>query len=526
MGARRPPVAPPSIIDQMPTGLVWAVDGTASGSADSDTNVPITSLTDIVGASHFDGPATASRRPRSIPADYLCNGRSSILFDNIALGAQQHVYDAVTNNRALWEPMWLFSQGSGATFYIRFMPRGDNGVQEFFGNLLGGSYAGQPGFQLTLTAGQGLQLLIWKAGVGLVVRSAVVGECPLCEWHDVIVTVRNDQNSYIFEINGASTASGNTTSTPAAANMTAPMTIGARTGTDGATRPFGGNIACAMLWHRALDASERAAVLSAAASWYDNPPIAADSGPVAGASVVDDIELAICGTSIDTGANDATGGYPERIYDTIAPGWSDLDVTFVGSSAAYGSGTRDVMAVPGQTIRGVTDLSANGFDSIAPDHALRIDHQLADLNTSGVLASAKPLVMVWPVGWINDLRLLPDLVLDYDHQGDLIRMIARATTTIRGYNANKDVRHVLATCTPSTTTRVNLEIVAANAGTRAMASRVAALTGCPVAVADPYTAVAANTATYMADALHPSTAGHSVIAPLIADAIRHVCGLT
>lgn len=513
------------ILPGAPDGLVWAINGSSTGTTDSDTNLVIDSLNDLIGSNHFVSSATSSKKPRAIPEDYLFSGRKSVLFANGATSSQeQYLYDETTDNE-IWKPLWRheLSGNTGATLVVSFVPRGDNAQQTVFSNFSSGGAVG-PGVYINWTKATGvLTIATFKNGVLLTVSTAGTStQNEIC----TVVIVAGADNTYSHRVNGAVVASGTTSAAAAEQSITVPITIACQPNSAGATNGFGGNLLFAGLYHRPLTSGECAELETAIEDYYTPPSWTADSSPVSGVSVASVIDIAVCGTSIDAGQDDASGGYVERLKS--AGLGSGLTATFVGGRKNYAVATTDVMAVGGMTIRGVPSVPLLGFDSVSvTSHAGRFDVQLAAMETAGMLGVGRTLVCVIPVGWVNDLYNPGTTKLLRDHQGDLVRMIERFHNAILAIDGTHDVRFVLCSATPhdSSITDMGREIVKANLGTRQLATKISAVTGRPVAVADFYTVINSDRAAYMAgDELHLSSAGHAALVTPIKNAIRYVCG--
>lgn len=512
----------------LPHGVSWLVDGTGTGSADSDGNVVLTQLTDRVGLAHFTTSATTSKRPRQIPVDYMVNGRKSVLLDNASSGGASQYLEDATLTRSLWKALTTFELGTGGTLAIHFVPRGDVTHTQVFGCL--NNLFTAPGMGIFWKASTAaFDFWTWKNGTYLVNESTGSNAAPKGVPCTVIYVCKptggtGGRGSYEIYINGVLAASGSSLAAAQNAYPDHPYTIGAYSDTAGVSGAWGGEFCFGAIWERPLSSGEVTTTNDAIVAWYANPAIAADSGPVSGASVLASVDVAAIGTSIDRGQNDGSGGWLNTLKNTIAPGWGDLTLAFVGANTATGA-VIPCMAFDGATIRGEPTL--DGFDSISTAHSLRMDTQATTMNGSGVFAPGRKLVITVPIGWANDMRQAIGTSLDHDHMGDLYRMVNRFVTLVRSYDAAHDIRIVLATCTPNATPAFNSEIVAHNRGARTLATALATSTGCPVAVADAYTTINANTATYLdADGIHLTTAGHTALATPMANAIRYVCGLS
>lgn len=513
-----------TLLDAFPAGTVWFNDSTVAGTADSDGNIVTTSLTDLVGTTHLAGPATVSKRPRGIPTDYLVNGRKSVLFDNDTTNSSaQYLYDPTTDN-PIWKPIVQIQHGPGATLVLSGILRGSSAGTMVIGNFAGG--IATPGFYVTISTTGAVAFAVWKAGATMLNVTTAAGSMVPHQRYLIIIRVRPNMTVSII-VNDVERFAGATTSGAVASNtFSNPVTMGANAGSDGATLANGGNHLCAALYHSALSDAQCAAIKTTLDAHYAVPAPAFDTGPVAGVSAIAEANVAVLGTSIDVGQDALlTNGYAGEIATNIAPPWTDLDLHFVGGYRYPGS-IIDTMAVGGLTVRGRTTPSAqDGFDSIAADHANRMDHQLATMNTAGVFSSGLPLVLTCPIGWTNDIKNGFGLSMDRDRHGDLVRMLGRLVDGIRVYTPSLDIRIVLFTCIPTTNTVNSREIVLHNASVRPVATAIQSRTGCPVATADMYSAIT-DAATQLPDGVHPSaTVQNTILAPLAANAIRYVCGL-
>lgn len=519
-----------SLLSLLPSGAVWAIDGSATGTPDSDGNVPVDSVRDLVGSTHLTSPATAARKPRHIPTDYLLNGRKSLLFWNDALITNyQRIADPTTDN-PLWKPLVEIRRGTSVSFACVFIQRGAESNQHLFGNFAGG--VSTPGMYL-LTDGSGvLQWASWNSGIRINVTSAP-GVVPKGRINRLIFRIDGTTGDYRLWVNGTLVFTGTASAgTAPAATLSNAWTVGTYCGGEAVSTgvgEFGGNIGCQALWHRALLDAEVTALDAALQSFYEPALPVFDSAPRVNMAAKSAVDVAILGTSVDLGFNDeAADGYAGQIRTVIAPGWGDLALTFQGGNT--GAGGTKVCAVGGMSIRGTAPgTSAIGFDSIAPGapHSLDLTTQTTTMNSQGAFAVGRTLVIVCPIGWLNDLRLSAISALAYDHAGDLVRMLVRFVARIRTFDSGKDMRIVLHTCTPSGPSS-NGEQEIHNRAASLLRAAVERATGCPTLVVDAYTPIQANRVTDLdADNLHLTATGHRTrMAPLIANAIRYASGRT
>ncbi len=500
-----------SLLSRIVPGIVSAWNGTGTGSLNADGNTVLATLTDLVGASDFAASATISKRPLGLPTDFLANGRSSALFCNAAVGGQsQYFVDQITDN-PVWHPMLRYSLGPGGTTYLRVMPRSD-GIDEYWAGCFAGATAGA-GWIVIRQAGNGaITMATHNNGVLTSLTVTAPGAAPAGVDCTFTFVSRTD-NTFAHLVNNVVEGSGPIMAAAAADAITHPVTLCARTDTAGVTNPCGGNFRWMGVYHTAHSFPDITTNHAAMDGWFGNPALDADTGPVAGATVVSSVDVAVAITSIDAGEADPAGGWVQRINDNgVGAG---LTATFVGALSNYIVATTPVMAIGGGSFHGIAGINAPGFaaDSIAntpPNTANRVDVQLAYMQANGMLNAGRTLLLLMSAGTMNDLKQIPSLILARDHQGDNVRVLVDFVARVLVIDPTHDVRIGALTCTPSTDVRINAEIVAANRGLRGLMTQVRKLTGRPVGIGDYYTRVIGNTALYIdPDQIHLTPAGQA-----------------